>query len=143
MVSYEKIKVLSSSISHMPLHAVFRDSGVAEKHGFTLELDIAKVPQRGKPTRTIGERAALLLSGEYQFLSGLHHEPYVYRARGDRRLTFLAQTQNHWDDRLICRARYPGSQTARREKNSQRSGALRCRQSAPGARARRCRYFES
>ena len=103
MGSYEKIKVLSSSISHMPLHAVFRDSGVAEKHGFTLELDIAKVPQRGKPTRTIGERAALLLSGEYQFLSGLHHEPYVYRARGDRRLTFLAQTQNHWDDRLICR----------------------------------------
>ena len=66
-------------------------------------MDVAKVPQRGKPTRTIGERAALLLSGEYQFLSGLHHEPYVYRARGDRRLTFLAQTQNHWDDRLICR----------------------------------------
>ena len=30
MASYEKIKVLSSSISHLPLHAVFRDSGVAE-----------------------------------------------------------------------------------------------------------------
>jgi NMT1/THI5 like protein len=103
MSHQEKIKVLSSSISHMPLHAVFRDSGVAEKHGFELEVDVAKVPQRGKPTRTIGERAALLLSGEYQFLSGLHHEPYVYRARGDHRLTFLAQTQNHWDDRLICR----------------------------------------
>ena len=103
MSHHEKIKVLSSSISHMPLHAVFRDSGVAEKHGFELEVDVAKVPQRGKPTRTIGERAALLLSGEYQFLSGLHHEPYVYRARGDHRLTFLAQTQNHWDDRLICR----------------------------------------
>jgi hypothetical protein len=88
----------------MPLHAVFRDSGVTEKHGFELELDVAKVPQRGKPTRTIGERAQLLLSGEYQFLSGLHHEPYVYRARGDRRLAFLAQTQNHWDDRLICSA---------------------------------------
>ena len=93
MSHQEKIKVLSSSISHMPLHAVFRDSGVAEKHGFELEVDVAKVPQRGKPTRTIGERAALLLSGEYQFLSGLHHEPYVYRARGDHRLTFLAQTQ--------------------------------------------------
>ena len=103
MGHYEKIKVLSSSISHMPLHTVFRDSGVAEKHGFELEVDVAKVPQRGKPTRTIGERAALLLSGEYQFLSGLHHEPYVYRARGDHRLAFLAQTQNHWDDRLICR----------------------------------------
>jgi len=104
MARYEKIKVLSSSISHLPLHAVLRDSGVTEKHGFTLELDIAKVPQRGKPTRTIRERAELLLSGEYQFLSGLHHEPYVYRARGDHRLTFLAQTQNHWDDRLICRS---------------------------------------
>ena len=103
MRHHEKIKVLSSSISHMPLHCVFRDSGVAEKHGFELEIDVAKVPQHGKPTRTIGARAALLLSGEYQFLSGLHHEPYVYRARGDHRLTFLAQTQNHWDDRLICR----------------------------------------
>ncbi len=104
MARYEKIKVLSSSISHLPLHAVLRDSGVTEKHGFTLELDIAKVPQRGKPTRTIRERAELLLSGEYQFLSGLHHEPYLYRARGDHRLAFLAQTQNHWDDRLICRS---------------------------------------
>jgi NMT1/THI5 like len=103
MGHYKKIRVLSSSISHMPLHAVFRDSGVAEKHDFELEVDVAKVPQRGKPTRTIGERAALLLSGEYQFLSGLHHEPYLYRASGDHRLAFLAQTQNHWDDRLICR----------------------------------------
>ena len=59
MSHQEKIKVLSSSISHMPLHSVFRDSGVAEKHGFELEVDVAKVPQRGKPTRTIGERAAL------------------------------------------------------------------------------------
>jgi hypothetical protein len=98
----EPIKLLSSSISHMPLHFVMRDSGVTEKYGFELEVDVAKVPQRGKPTRTIGERAALLLGGEYQFLSGLHHEPYLYRARGDHRLVFLAQTQNHWDDRLIC-----------------------------------------
>jgi NMT1/THI5 like len=99
----DKIKLLSSSISHMPLHFVFRDSGVAEKHGFELDVDIAKVPQRGKKTRTIRERAALLLAGEYQFLSGLHHEPYLYRARGDKRLVFLAQTQNDWDDRLIVR----------------------------------------
>lgn len=99
----EKIKILSSSISHMPLHFVFRDSGVAEKHGFELEVDIAKIPQMGKKTRGIRERAALLLSGEYQFLSGLHHEPYLYRARGDKRLVFLAQTQNDWDDRLIVR----------------------------------------
>jgi len=103
MPTTEKIKVLSSSISHMPLHFVFRDSGVAEKHGFELDVDIAKVPQLGKKTRGIRERAALLLSGEYQFLSGLHHEPYLYRARGDKRLVFLAQTQNDWDDRLIVR----------------------------------------
>lgn len=98
-----KIKILASSISHMPLHFVFRDSGVAEKHGFELDVDIAKVPQMGKTTRGIRERAALLLSGEYQFLSGLHHEPYLYRARGDKRLVFLAQTQDDWDDRLIVR----------------------------------------
>jgi ABC-type nitrate/sulfonate/bicarbonate transport system substrate-binding protein len=98
-----KIKVLSSSISHMPLHFVFRDSGVTAKHGFELDVDIAKVPQIGKKTRSIRERAALLLAGEYQFLSGLHHEPYLYRARGDKRLVFLAQTQNDWDDRLIVR----------------------------------------
>jgi ABC-type nitrate/sulfonate/bicarbonate transport system substrate-binding protein len=104
MAPRAKIKVLSSSISHMPLHFVFRDSGVAEKHGFELDVDIAKVPQMGKKTRGIRERAALLLSGEYQFLSGLHHEPYLYRARGDKRLVFLAQTQNDWDDRLIVRS---------------------------------------
>jgi ABC-type nitrate/sulfonate/bicarbonate transport system substrate-binding protein len=103
MAVYSKIKLLSSSISHMPLHFVLRDSGVTEKHGFELEVDVAKVPQKGKSTRTIGERALLLLSGEYQFLSGLHHEPYLYRAKGDKRLVFLAQTQNQWDDRLIVR----------------------------------------
>jgi hypothetical protein len=103
MTHYDKIKILSSSISHMPLHFVLRDSGVTEKYGFELEIDIAKVPQKGKTTRTIRERASLLLSGEYQFLSGLHHEPYLYRARGDKRLVFLAQTQNEWDDRLIVR----------------------------------------
>jgi hypothetical protein len=103
MPGVQKIKLLSSSISHMPLHFVFRDSGVAGKHGFELDVDIAKVPQLGKKTRSIRERAALLLAGEYQFLSGLHHEPYLYRARGDKRLVFLAQTQNDWDDRLIVR----------------------------------------
>ena len=103
MTHYDKIKILSSSISHMPLHFVLRDSGVTEKYGFELEIDITKVPQKGKTTRTIRERASLLLSGEYQFLSGLHHEPYLYRARGDKRLVFLAQTQNEWDDRLIVR----------------------------------------
>jgi NMT1/THI5 like len=103
MPIHDTIRILSSSISHVPLHFVFRDSGITEKYGFKLEIDIAKVPQIGKKTRTIRERASLLLSGEYQFLSGLHHEPYLYRARGDKRLVFLAQTQNNWDDRLIVR----------------------------------------
>jgi len=35
--------MLCSAISHMPLHFTFRDSGVAQKHGFELELDIARV----------------------------------------------------------------------------------------------------
>jgi NMT1/THI5 like len=103
MPAHDTISILSSSISHMPLHFVLRDSDITDKYGFKLEIDIAKVPQIGKTTRTIRERAALLLSGDYQFLSGLHHEPYLYRARGDKRLVFLAQTQNHWDDRLIVR----------------------------------------
>ncbi|HEY6364907.1 MAG TPA: ABC transporter substrate-binding protein [Candidatus Binatia bacterium] len=103
MPIHDTIRILSSSISHMPLHFVFRDCGITDKYGFKLEIDIAKVPQIGKKTRTIRERASLLLSGEYQFLSGLHHEPYLYRARGDKRLVFLAQTQNNWDDRLIVR----------------------------------------
>jgi ABC-type nitrate/sulfonate/bicarbonate transport system substrate-binding protein len=49
------------------------------------------------------DRAKGLLSGEYQFLSGLHHETYIYRAKGDKRFLYLAQTQNDWDDRLIAR----------------------------------------
>jgi len=49
------------------------------------------------------ERAPLLLDGIYDFLSGLHHETYVYRARGDKRLVYLAQAQNDWDDRIVAR----------------------------------------
>jgi ABC-type nitrate/sulfonate/bicarbonate transport system substrate-binding protein len=53
----------------------------------------------GAPSRK--DRTKLLLNGEYQFLSGLHHEPYFMRARGDKRLAYIAQGQNLWDDRMI------------------------------------------
>ncbi|HEX9878649.1 MAG TPA: hypothetical protein VGB25_00475, partial [Candidatus Binatia bacterium] len=98
-----KIRILCSDISHMSLHFVFRDSGVSQKHGFELEVDIAKYPQGGRPVRAMSDRAPCLLAGDYEFLSGLHHEPYVYRAKGDKRFVYLAQTQNDWDDRLIAR----------------------------------------
>ncbi len=98
-----KIRMLSSAISHMPLHFTFRDSGVTQKHGFELEVDIARYPQGGRAIRSMPDRAPTLLNGDYDFLSGLHHEPYVYRAKGDKRFVYLAQTQNDWDDRLIAR----------------------------------------
>lgn len=102
-MSLGKIRILSSAISHMPLHFTFRDSGMPQKHGFELEIDIARYPQGGRPIRSMADRAPTLLNGEYDFLSGLHHEPYVYRAKGDKRFVYLAQTQNDWDDRLIAR----------------------------------------
>lgn len=102
-MSLGKIRMLCSAISHMPLHFTFRDSGVAQKHGFELELDIARVSQGGRPVRSMGDRARCLLEGDYEFLSGLHHETYIYRAKGDKRFLYLAQTQNDWDDRLIAR----------------------------------------
>jgi ABC-type nitrate/sulfonate/bicarbonate transport system substrate-binding protein len=87
----------------MPLLLILRDSGVAEQEGFELEIDVVNVPVEGKPVRKMSDRAACLFLGEYDFVSGLHHETYAYRARGDRRLVYLAQTQNSWDDRLITR----------------------------------------
>lgn len=98
-----RVRVLSSDISHMPLHAVWRHSGVTEKYGFELEVHVANVEAPNQPFIPMKERGRLLLTGEYEFLSGLHHEPYVYRARGDRRFTYLAQAQNAWDDRVITR----------------------------------------
>jgi ABC-type nitrate/sulfonate/bicarbonate transport system substrate-binding protein len=87
----------------MPLHFTFRDSGVTQKHGFDLEVDITKVSMGGRPVRSMRDRAPCLLAGDYEFLSGLHHETYVYRAKGEKRFVYLAQTQNDWDDRLIAR----------------------------------------
>ena len=103
-MSLEKIRLLCSAVSHMPLIFTFRDSGVTEKYGFELEVDIAGFDRQGKPPRPMSERASLLLEGEYEFLSGLHHQTYVYRSKGDKRFVYLAQTQNSWDDRLIARS---------------------------------------
>ena len=102
-MALKKIKMLSSAISHMPLHFTFRESGVAQKHGFELEVDVTNLSVAGRPARKMSDRAPSLLAGDYQFLSGLHHETYVYRAKGDKRLVYLAQTQNDWDDRLVAR----------------------------------------
>jgi hypothetical protein len=102
-MALKKIRLLCSEISHMPLHFVFRDSGVVQKHGFELEIDVATVKLGDRPVRKMSERASCLLAGDYEFLSGLHHETYIYRAKGDKRFVYLAQAQNDWDDRLIAR----------------------------------------
>src|SRR5713226_3274489 len=97
-----RIKMLASEISHMPLLAVWRDSGVTKKHGFDLELAVANFDLPGQGLIPMSERAPTLLDGTYDFLSGLHHEPYYYRARGDKRFIYLAQAQNDWDDRIVA-----------------------------------------
>jgi ABC-type nitrate/sulfonate/bicarbonate transport system substrate-binding protein len=101
-MAHDKIRVLCSDMSHLPLHFTMRDSGVPQKHGFDLEVDYVGTTGE-RPLRALSERASCLLAGDYEFLSGLHHEPYAYRARGDKRFVYLAQTQNDWDDRLIAR----------------------------------------
>jgi ABC-type nitrate/sulfonate/bicarbonate transport system substrate-binding protein len=96
--SMKSIKVLASVQSHMPLMATLSHSGVGKRYGLEIAVDTAGIG--GAPDRK--DRTKLLLAGEYQFLSGLHHEPYFMRARGDKRLVYLAQGQNLWDDRLLC-----------------------------------------
>ena len=99
-----RVRMLSSHISHMALHSVWRDSGVTQRHGFELEVDVAGVQIDGQPEIPMRERAPRLLDGSYDFLSGLHHETYIYRARGDKRFVYLAQAQNDWDDRVVAAA---------------------------------------
>ncbi len=104
-MALNKIRLLCSDLSHMPLHTIFRHSGVAEKHGLEVEVDIANMEIGGSIIR-MPDRAPALLTGKYEFLSGLHHETYIYRAKGDKRFVYLAQTQNDWDDRLIARPEF-------------------------------------
>lgn len=92
------LDLLASDPSHLPFLFVFKESGVMEKYGYEIDLHIvgsAKAP-------TMKHRAKLALAGEIDFLSGLHHETYRERARGEKRLTYLAQAQNNWDDRLVA-----------------------------------------
>jgi len=97
-----RIRMLSSHISHMALQYVWRDCGVTQKQGFELEVDVCGVEIDGRPAIPMSARAPGVLDGTYQFLSGLHHETYIYRARGDKRFVYLAQAQNDWDDRIIA-----------------------------------------
>ncbi len=95
------IKMLASMISHMPLHYVWRDSGITQKHGFDLVVHVSNVKIKGQPFVPMKGREKKLLDGTYDFLSGLHHVPFYARARGDKRFVYLAQAQNDWDDQVI------------------------------------------
>jgi len=91
------IALLASDPSHLPLLTVFKESGVTQKYGFEIEVDVVG----GAKAPTMAHRTRLLLAGEIDFVSGVHHETYRARARGEKRFVYLAQTQNNWDDRLL------------------------------------------
>ena len=93
-----QIALLASDSSHLPLLTVFRESGVTQKYDFEIELDVVG----GAKAPTMAHRTSLIFAGEIDFVSGLHHETYRARSRGDKRLVYLAQTQNRWDDRLVA-----------------------------------------
>jgi ABC-type nitrate/sulfonate/bicarbonate transport system substrate-binding protein len=92
------LDLLASDPSHLPFLFVFKESRVMEKYGYEIDLHIVG----GSKAPTMAHRAKLALAGEIDFLSGLHHETYRERARGEKRLTYLAQAQNNWDDRLVA-----------------------------------------
>ncbi len=71
---------------------------------------MANISLPGQPWIPMNQRGPLVLDGTYDFLSGLHHETYIYRARGDKRLVYTAQAQNDWDDRIVAT---PDIQSAR------------------------------
>jgi ABC-type nitrate/sulfonate/bicarbonate transport system substrate-binding protein len=93
-----QIALLASDSSHLPLLTVFRECGVTRKYDFEIELDVVG----GAKAPTMAHRTSLIFAGEIDFVSGLHHETYRARSRGDKRLVYLAQTQNRWDDRLVA-----------------------------------------
>jgi hypothetical protein len=96
------VNMLCSHISHMAFLFVWRDSGVTQKNGFDLSVHITGRNVPGQEYRGFEDRAPMLLNGTYDFLSGLHHEPYYYRARGDKRFIYIAQAQNDWDDSVVA-----------------------------------------
>jgi ABC-type nitrate/sulfonate/bicarbonate transport system substrate-binding protein len=94
----QTLDLLASDSSHLPFLYVFKESKVMEKYGYEIDLHIVG----GAKAPTMAHRAKLALAGEIDFLSGLHHETYRERAKGEKRLTYLAQAQNNWDDRLVA-----------------------------------------
>lgn len=92
------LDLLASDSSHLPFLYVFKESKVMEKYGYEIDLHVVG----GAKAPTMAHRAKLALAGEIDFLSGLHHETYRERAKGEKRLTYLAQAQNNWDDRLMA-----------------------------------------
>src|SRR5258706_3621527 len=91
------LALLASDSSHLPLLTVFKESGVTHKYGFDIDLEVVG----GAKAPTMAHRTKLIFAGEIDFVSGLHHETYRARSRGERRLVYLAQTQNRSDDRLV------------------------------------------
>jgi ABC-type nitrate/sulfonate/bicarbonate transport system substrate-binding protein len=91
------LALLASDSSHLPLLTIFKESGVTRKYGFDIDLEIVG----GARAPTMGHRTKLVYAGEVDFVSGLHHETYRERSKGHKRLVYLAQTQNRWDDRLV------------------------------------------
>ena len=106
------LDLLASDPSHLPFLFVFKESGVMEKYGFEIDLHIVG----GAKAPTMAHRAKLALAGEIDFLSGLHHETYRERAKGEKRLTYLAQAQNNWDDRLVALPKVKGVQDLKGKK---------------------------
>ena len=106
------LDLLASDPSHLPFLFVFKESGVMEKYGFEIDLHIVG----GAKAPTMAHRAKLALAGEIDFLSGLHHETYRERAKGEKRLTYLAQAQNNWDDRLIANPKIQSVQDLKDQK---------------------------
>ncbi|HEY2991044.1 MAG TPA: ABC transporter substrate-binding protein [Candidatus Binatia bacterium] len=108
----QTLELLASDSSHLPLLTVFKESRVMEKYGFELELEVVG----GAKAPTMDHRAKLVLAGEIDFVSGLHHDTYRQRARGEKRLVYLAQAQNNWDDRLIAAPEISGVQDLKGKK---------------------------
>src|SRR5262245_18973876 len=106
------LDLLASDSSHLPFLYVFKESEVMEKYGFEIDLHIVG----GAKAPTMAHRAKLALAGEIDFLSGLHHETYRERAKGEKRLTYLAQAQNNWDDRLVALPTINGVQDLKSKK---------------------------
>jgi ABC-type nitrate/sulfonate/bicarbonate transport system substrate-binding protein len=104
--------LLASDSSHLPLLTVFKESGVTQKYGFEIELEVVG----GARAPTMAHRTSLIFAGEIDFVSGLHHETYRARSRGEKRLVYLAQTQNRWDDRLVVAPGIGGIQELRGKK---------------------------